>query len=315
MGNAFDITENNSQLYIYNEHSWQIYKDSYQSRCSKRILKKSFELIESMLARYSRVVMVRIDLKPSNYNADNTQIKRFLHSLRIALTEQYQSTVGYLCAREQNTSSKEHYHLAVFISGHKLQHPAALQRKISERWQRETQGSHFLVEHPYYTLRRGDKESIHPAIYRLSYLAKSETKQLNPQATSYLCSGIMPEKQRRASIELPYLLLVDEQQRQARITEAKTISVKPNIYTYKDKVVLPHKNAPIKSSTCRWPIAEHEQPSLSSQYQLSLQRRMFHSVVYDENVNRLVKIENSPMISEGWMSIPKLKHHNEPIDS
>ncbi len=243
MGNAFEIRDNNSQLYIYNEHSWQIYKDSYQTRCSKRMLKKSFELIESMIARYSRVVMVRIDLKPNSYNADNTQIKQFLQRLKIALTEQYQSTVGYLCAREQNTSSKEHYHLAVFISGHKLQHPAALQRKISERWQRETQGSYFLVEHPYYTLRRGDKDSINPAIYRLTYLAKSKTKQLNPQATSYLCSGIMPEKQRRASLELPYLLLVDEQQRQAHINEAKAISVKSRTYTYKDKVVITHSDA------------------------------------------------------------------------
>lgn len=81
MSHPFNITPHNSQRYVYNDHSWPIYKDSYQSLCSKRILKKSFELVESMLARYSRVVMVRIDLKPRSFNADNKLIKQFLHGL------------------------------------------------------------------------------------------------------------------------------------------------------------------------------------------------------------------------------------------
>lgn len=283
MSHPFNITPHNSQRYVYNDHSWPIYKDSYQSLCSKRILKKSFELVESMLARYSRVVMVRIDLKPRSFNADNKLIKQFLHGLQIALTQQYQSNVGYLCAREQNSSDKEHYHLALFISGHKLQHPEALQKKISERWQRETQGSCYLVRHPYYTLRRGDKDSIDPAIYRLTYLAKSSSKQLNPRATSYLCSGIMPEKQRRASIDLPYLLLVDKQMRQVRLikaAEAQAIGVKPKVYTYKDTaVVMDSNNSPIHVANIhRVPINKQR---LQLPYLITLGKRVFHSVEYD----------------------------------
>jgi hypothetical protein len=209
MNKQFFITPDNSQSHLYNEHSWLIYNDSYATPSSKFMLKKTFELVESMLARYSKVMMCRIDLHPSQFNPDNTMIESFLNRLRIALSEQYSCTVGYFCAREQTISKKEHYHLALLLSGHKVNYPDSILKQVGQRWEDETQGTRSFVDNSFYKLERGDKASIEPAIYRLSYFAKSRTKELNPPATSYLCAGILPKEQRYANVEFSYLLLVD----------------------------------------------------------------------------------------------------------
>jgi hypothetical protein len=130
--------------------------------------------------------MVRIDLHPRSYSPNNTSISSFLKQQINILEKQYASKVSYFCARERNTSDKEHYHLALFFSGHKIRHTNKVLPQIKQAWEKHSSGTANLIKSPYYMMYRGDKSSIDPVIYRLSYLTKNHTKELNKTARSYL---------------------------------------------------------------------------------------------------------------------------------
>jgi len=114
----------------------------------------------------------------------------FLRKLITKLEKQYKCKVGYLCAREQHKSDKQHYHLALLLSGHKIQYSDKLLKQIKTEWELHSQGTAYLVDSPYYMMHRGDKASIDPVVYRLSYLTKNVTKERNKPAHSYLCNEI-----------------------------------------------------------------------------------------------------------------------------
>ncbi len=186
---TFNITKFNSIHYAYKKHSYQIYKPK-QGDHNKRILEKIFTVTESMLSHYSRVFVVRVDLHVDKFTADNKLLSKFLGPYNKKLKCQCKCRVGHIVVREQNTSNKQHYHLALFLHGEKINHPSKLLRKLSVAWKEYCNGSIALVENSYYMMHRGDKSSIDPVIYRLSYLAKTFSKEKNTGARDYLCSQI-----------------------------------------------------------------------------------------------------------------------------
>lgn len=176
----FKITEKNSQLFPYKQHAWHVYAD----KLNKKHLTKVFQYIETMLLSYSRVMVLRVDLFPQKFNANNKHIMQCLDKLTQYLSSKYQCKCSYICAREQNSSSREHYHLALLLSRHKIKHPDSLLKLIKHHWLQFDGGSIHIPKNCYYMLIRGIKLSIENAIYRLSYLTKTKSKELNPKGVS-----------------------------------------------------------------------------------------------------------------------------------
>lgn len=232
---TFKITNKNSTFYVYKDHSYQIYKPRSLD-INEGALKNAFLLCESMLLRYSRVSMLRIDLHPYSYNTNNNLIRSFLAELCTKLKQEYKCTVKYFCTREQNKSNKEHYHLAVFLSGHKVNHPSSLQKHISKLWISRSKGSTKYVKHPLYTIKRGMKNTINEAIYRLSYLAKRFSKQLNGNNRSFIISKHTIEEKRQVSSNA--LLLVDPECTVLRKLQNSDLSATCSLYSKQDKLPL-----------------------------------------------------------------------------
>jgi hypothetical protein len=132
--------------------------------------------LDVMLMRYSRVLFVRLDIRPKFYRSDNTDMSMYLHKLKKKLTKDYQSPVAYLWAREQNTSDRQHYHLILILNAHKVRHPAKIIKRaetIAEGWEWPKP---FTPKNCYYLIKREDKKAYRDALYRGSYLAKAFTK-------------------------------------------------------------------------------------------------------------------------------------------
>lgn len=180
---SFLITPNNSELIPFKDHSYFVYKTD------KGLNKKAFDrlmvLTEIKLSYYSRVAVLRIDLHPPSFTADNKVITSFLTKQVKAFEKKYSCLVSYYFAREQNTADKQHYHLALFFSGHQVNTPHNISQEIKKNWIAHSQGSIHFVEKPFYMIERGNKRSLKQAIYRLSYLVKNKTKENNGQIKSY----------------------------------------------------------------------------------------------------------------------------------
>lgn len=187
----FCITKYNSTLFAYKNHAYQVYKPKQKS-LSKALINTIISDYEIMLSHYSRVFVVRIELHPKSYSEDNQAIMHFLKRLTTVLSSEYQSKVLYHCAREQETSDREHYHLEIMLSAHKVKHSERLLSITEAMWKMHSGGTVAKVDNPYCIVYRGDKTSIKPALYRSSYLAKQHTKELNGKTKGFLHNKLKP---------------------------------------------------------------------------------------------------------------------------
>lgn len=202
----FKITDNNSFLFAYRNHFYSVYKPKKGTQ-NTVALKRVFRLFEIMLSYYSRVLIVRIDLHPQAFSVDNKVMSLFLKMFIAKLEKKYQCKVGYFCAREQNKSDKQHYHLALLLSGHKAMLPHNILTQLQTDWIQHCQGSVYFVDKPYYMIHRGDKASINPAAYRISYLTKNHTKEHNKPANSYLCNEVKFRAKYKGDLNNEHLLV------------------------------------------------------------------------------------------------------------
>ena len=226
---SFKITKYNSLIFNYKNHSYEVYKPKSKGQ-NLKALNKLFHLVESMLSLYSKVCVIRIDLHPNEFSTNNQTFCQFIKQQQKKLSKQYGCTVGYTVTREQLTSSKHHYHLALMLSGHKISHSQKLLNELKQAWEQQQLGTAQLVKHPFYTMKRGDKNTIDPVIYRLSYLTKEHSKELNGKARSFIFS-----KMNTNSLpEIDDTLLVDSditaKNNQLRQIEHNRIQVKIDSY-------------------------------------------------------------------------------------
>lgn len=204
---SFIITKHNSLTYVYKNHCYQIYKPKVKNHL-KNALNRVFILCETMLSHYQRVFVVRVDLHPRQYSPTNKGIGLYLQAEKAKLQKLYNCKVAYFCTREQVSSSIEHYHVVFMLSGHKIQHPSRLVDSLSISWQEFSGGTLRKVKRSYGTMTRGNKASIDPIIYRISYLTKEHSKELNGIAKNFISSRLKPKLAIHKHNEL---LLVDPQ--------------------------------------------------------------------------------------------------------
>jgi len=154
------------------------------------ILSKVIEQLDACISIYKRVLVHRFDLHPTYYTPTNILMSKFVDRLKKWIKRNYGiNKIGYIWVRELERSKKQHYHLALFLDGNKIQHPKKLNAQIKEMW--TALGHMPVVPNPFYFIGKNDQKERLEVIRRISYLAKVRGKgRRDEQAKDYQTSRI-----------------------------------------------------------------------------------------------------------------------------
>ncbi|GFK34073.1 inovirus Gp2 family protein [Vibrio cholerae] len=177
-------------------------------------LDKIIRVIENAIDQYPRTLMLRVELRfPQEilYDGEGV-IKRFIESLRSQVDADIKRkrkhgkktpncSIRYVWAKERDTSINHHYHVGLFFNKDvyywpgKFDNESNLVYKIKRAWcsalNFDMDEGDGLVEFPKnykYTLDRNKKncnEKINLVFQRLSYFAKTETKEYGDRSRSF----------------------------------------------------------------------------------------------------------------------------------
>ena len=216
----------NTNLTVVNNGLYQGLRVSPRA-LSCQYLDATQRVIQNALNEHPRTLMVRFDLhlpcwmnlpdSPMAY--DTNVITKFIKSLnaKIANDKAYKQregkrvhpcTLRYVWAKERATADTDHYHVAIFLNNdtyHRLGNfnvPGRnLSTKIVEAWasaiglaSHAARGLvHFPKDMPVYYIDRNAPnypQTLGDSFYRLSYLAKLETKHYGDRTRSFGSSNV-----------------------------------------------------------------------------------------------------------------------------
>jgi hypothetical protein len=145
------------------------------------ILSSMINQLDAAISKYGRVFVYRFDLHQENYTSDNKGVSKFRDRLIKKLKRQYKTKdIFYTWVREVATGKGQHYHWVLFLDGDKIQHSAKLWNIVKALWEKKGLGYGGTVpsiNHPFYNIDIPDIEQVRlDVIYRISYLAKTNTK-------------------------------------------------------------------------------------------------------------------------------------------
>lgn len=148
--------------------------------CYSEYLKTTIRQVNAMLSHHSKLFIVRYDFRSKLNSNNNTDFLNFMEIIKKKIKVAYGLVrIGYIWCREHGKKNGGlHYHFSLLINGHKIKYPDKLSRLIEGDFA-IFGGSMGYVENCFYNLARGDQQTIGEAIYRLSYLAKVNTKSGN----------------------------------------------------------------------------------------------------------------------------------------
>lgn len=123
------------------------------------------------------VLALRFDLHHKGIEtSSNKWLSKFIKNLKRKIERAYGiSDIGFIWARELESGKAQHYHVAIWLDGDKVQHSANLNKLIAETWQAINPAC--TVFHPkncFYFI--GGQETKKEFVYRVSYLAKVRGK-------------------------------------------------------------------------------------------------------------------------------------------
>ena len=176
---------NNEELLIKSDNKYGVYA---------HMLEQIVEQLDTCIAIHKRVLVVRFDLHLREYSDDNHTISKFINRLKekIFKLKKYRriKDIGHVWVREVETVKTQHYHVALFLDGNKIQHPSALLQYIKAKWFKH--GHCHIPENCFYYIDKYNlKDERALAIKRLSYLAKTRGKGYKgKQAKNYSVSRL-----------------------------------------------------------------------------------------------------------------------------
>ena len=162
-------------VYCYQGKDYPI-NTKVASGCYTQPLREIIQRIVEAVARYRRVLFVRLDLSMGEEAATSERLSAFLKLASRYVRREYQTRLEYVWCRELETAKHQHYHLALFIDGDKLRHPARLYEELAEIWQRK--GGRLSIPENGYLMT--DDHNITEVVKRVSYLTKERGKGYRP---------------------------------------------------------------------------------------------------------------------------------------
>ena len=154
-------------------------------------LNKTIEQLDITLQIHKRILVHRFDLHVNYYEGNSKRLSRFMNRLKQWIKRNYGIIgIGSIWVREREKSKEQHYHLALFLDGNKIQHPKKLNAQIKEMW--GPHGHMPTISNPFYYIDKNNLETERlEAIYRVSYLAKVRGKGYrDEQAKDYEASRL-----------------------------------------------------------------------------------------------------------------------------
>ncbi|MBE3763753.1 inovirus Gp2 family protein [Vibrio parahaemolyticus] len=174
-------------------------------------------VLEKALEQYARLFVVRVDLNlPTDFRGDDSAVMtRFFRSLKSQIAayrrrsarlngKPYrETTIRYVWAKECDTSTSSHYHVALIFDrnvfrslGDFGEYQQSLANRIRNAWKRsvdaiysgkEKPAIHFSKQGQYHLLRNSAEfEAVFQSVfYRLSYLAKRRTKHFGKRMNNF----------------------------------------------------------------------------------------------------------------------------------
>lgn len=142
------------------------------------ILDKMIRQVEILSNKYSKLLVVRIDLHVPDYVwlNDSKLIDKLLKNIR--KTDYKDHLFGYFWVLEREKKKKGHYHMVFFFDGQQRHSQWAAQDMIECCWQRVVSGGtiHRTEGDGTGMLLRSDQNKRAATIYALSYLCKTRGK-------------------------------------------------------------------------------------------------------------------------------------------
>ncbi|NOI78807.1 inovirus Gp2 family protein [Vibrio coralliilyticus] len=174
-------------------------------------------VLEKALEQYARLFIARVDLNlPTDFRGDDSAVMtRFFRSLKSQIAayrrrsarlngKPYrETTIRYVWAKECDTSTSSHYHVALIFDrnvfrslGDFGEYQQSLANRIRNAWKRsvdaiyagkEKPAIHFSKQGQYHLLRNSEEfEAVFQSVfYRLSYLAKRRTKHFGKRMNNF----------------------------------------------------------------------------------------------------------------------------------
>jgi hypothetical protein len=164
--------------------------------------------VRSVLDRYSRTVVVRIDLHYLAIVDPLLRIEHLLADLETLIRARernpiFEHETGYIWSVEQGKDKGFHVHAAFFFNGAQIRSDWCKAREIGELWQQITSGRGYFfscnddkdkyMDVGIGTIKRADALACDNVVKAMSYLAKeSQHLRLKPTRTRTFGTGKMP---------------------------------------------------------------------------------------------------------------------------
>jgi len=179
-----------TKVLTFRGENWHV--DTRKSGIYPDMLRKMLNQLFIMLDHHSKVIVIRIDLHQPTNTDTNKRMTQFMRRLKKWLLSKYGlKRVGYIWAREQSKGKRQHYHWVLILDGHKINYPHNVVGKMADIWCRMG-GGNYKPCNCFYNIKRGVREQLEKAIYRISYLAKVRSKGNRlPQTKDYSTSRLV----------------------------------------------------------------------------------------------------------------------------
>jgi hypothetical protein len=111
--------------------------NSYQ-RSSNKNYKELTEYVDALFGRYSRLLVLRVDLSYSKENSKTTQVQAMRDRERLfenaRSNKLFDDMVGYIWKLEHGPEKGFHYHMMFFFDGSNVREDITLAKRIGEYW-------------------------------------------------------------------------------------------------------------------------------------------------------------------------------------
>lgn len=173
---------------ISSKSIYYVYRDlllsvmNFNEGLDKKIMDAIISLLLDSLEKYSKILMLRIDLHSYESLSDNRLITSFRKRFMAYLKMKFVSDVWFMWVREQTSSyANTHYHCFVILNHHKAFNNWSIKEAVDYAEYMEPNIWCWYPKANTYQIYRDDLPSLTRAVYRASYLAKNDTKEFTPQ--------------------------------------------------------------------------------------------------------------------------------------
>lgn len=148
----------------------------------RKIMDSIISLLFDALNKYSKILIVRIDLHSYEPLSDNQLITSFRKRFMAHLKRKFASDVWFTWVREQTSIDENtHYHCFVILNNHKALNSWSIREAVDYAEYMEPNIRCWYPEANSYSVYRGDINSLSQVVYRTSYLAKNSSKEFTPK--------------------------------------------------------------------------------------------------------------------------------------